>query len=982
MARRSKIAAPLRRLILTAARHAAATRLILSALLLLSAAAIVSGSFSTDISRMLPDGSVSAETYRAVSRSGMFNKVVLVFYLPPGRTFANSNLAAYMEKLAPRLEALPLAETVEFRFTGSLADSMRELARYLPRLSPVPQTDPAKAARNVYRQLLTPGGIGRTEMLRLDPFGELGKIFGKLERFRTVSGMNISPKYPYLVAADETAAMMLIESPVAVSDAAGSAKLLDSIRGALTDLPEGVSYNIISAHRRAVCNETVLRGDVKTVCWVSTILFALLFIVFYRFDFRSFLIPLIPVLASLIVLALMTLVFRETLFFVIGMGGIVVSLAVDYGIHTYAAMTGRGRFLHLLRLVPALCLGALTSVIAFALFLTSRTEGCRQLGFFAGGSLLLSLFLMLTLLPAFLAKGRRIALRFHAPALSRRSSRAVIAGWCAAVLIALALLPRLRLNADVRQFDVSPPEFAREEAEQSAKFMSGKRPAILLVQGASRAEAERKLDDAVSILRGKTEIPLFSALDLWPSAERRAENFAAWKRFRAEGGFDRLRREFAASPLGAEFFQPFFEEVNRGIDNPPSGAPAFFAPILKRLTVEKNGLVTAAVFFPDAPEDIRLVRSLNPSARIVSQEGLAGQMSSDVMRGILPLGALALCCVVLLTLLYFRSIADSLLALLPVAASLLVTAGVFAATGTGVNLSILIAAVILCGLAVDYGIFVLHALKRGEGLDHGVFNAVTLSAVTSAAGGATVIFTRHPMLRDAGLTLIIGISAAWFTGVFVIPAWKRLKAPRGLLPLLLCASGLFLCSCASDPFEYEMPERIPVVAPVEFTQEASIVMEYPFFKISALGLTRVNRNSGEIAVVGLSPAGMKIFDISGTEETLSGFWLIPSEQWEGRERDTARAILNDIAAVYLHNDPDSGSEVSRDGTRETYESELGIWIFRDSVLREKTVLRNGRAVARVRFYAYRGGVPSKVVLDNRNYGYRLIIRAIGKDEKK
>ena len=68
MARRGTMRA-IGRLILTAARHAAAARLILGVLLLLSIAAIVSGRFSTDISRMLPDGSASAETYRQPQRN-------------------------------------------------------------------------------------------------------------------------------------------------------------------------------------------------------------------------------------------------------------------------------------------------------------------------------------------------------------------------------------------------------------------------------------------------------------------------------------------------------------------------------------------------------------------------------------------------------------------------------------------------------------------------------------------------------------------------------------------------------------------------------------------------------------------------------------------------------------------------------------------------------------------------------------------------
>lgn len=966
------------RLILLAARHAAAVRLLLLGLLLLSAAAIAFGHFSSDISRMLPDSSVSARTYRAVARSGMFNSVALLFLLPEGKTFAQSGLGPCLDRLAESLRNLPAVESVDFKIAGDFSGSMRELAIRIPQIFPVPDTDPETAARKVYRQMMTPAAFGRGEMLQLDPFGELADLLRNLERFREISGMSVSLKYPYLVAQDESAAMMLLQTSVSVADSAASAELLRSVEAVLHPLPEGVECKIISAHRRAVCNENVLRSDVKTVGITSVVLFALLFLLFYRCDLRSFLIPLIPILASTLVLAGMTLIFRETLLFIAGMGGIVVSLAVDYGIHTYAAMTGKGRFRRLLRLFPALCFGALTSVAGFALFLFSRTEGCRQLGFFAGGSLLLSLALTLLFLPAFLAGGRRIEHRFRAPRIAERRPGVVLGIWGAGIVLSLAALPFLKGNPDIRQFDVSPPEFAEEEALQSARFLSGKQPAILLIQENSRSALEQNMEKTVALLKEKTSIPLFSALDLWPSERKRNEHRDEWRRLRAEGGLEQMRKKLGQSPLGERFFEPFLKAVEEGVENPPAELPEFLAPVVRRLIDEKNGTVTAAVFFPDTPENLQTVTSLLPRAMIVSREGLAERMSADVMEGIVSIGLLAVGCVVLLTLLYFRSVGDALLALLPVMSSLAATGAVFAVTGLKINLAILIAAVILCGLAVDYGIFVLHEVKRRGSLGKDVFNAVTLSAVTSIAGGATVIFTRHPMLRDSGITLIAGITVAWLVGVFVIPAWSAFRGRGRRAGILLCAmagTGV-LCSCASDPFEYEMPEKIPLLPPPRFTQEASIVMEYPFFRIAALGVIRVDRNSGSIRAVALSPAGMKIFDVSGTEDALEAWELLPSERWNGREQQIARAILDDIAAVHLHNEPEPGAERSG-GERETvWESSSGKWVFRDRVLREKTVFRKDGSKTRVRYYAYRNGIPSKVVLDNSKYGYRLILRAM------
>ena len=105
-----------------------------------------------------------------------------------------------------------------------------------------------------------------------------------------------------------------------------------------------------------------------------------------------------------------------------------------------------------------------------------------------------------------------------------------------------------------------------------------------------------------------------------------------------------------------------------------------------------------------------------------------------------------------------------------------------------------------------------------------------------------------------------------------------------------------------------------------------------------------------------------------------GSFSLPNGGTDANSRSPA--ILDDIAAVHLHNEPEPGAERSG-GERETvWESSSGKWVFRDRVLREKTVFRKDGSKMRVRYYAYRNGIPSKVVLDNSKYGYRLILRAM------
>ena len=987
------------RCVLLAARCRLAVRTVAALLFLASLFLIARGTFSGDIASMLPDGSHSAKSYTEINRSGMFHKMILSFSRKDGRSFLEFPAGPLLERTGAELKRIPLVRQVEYQsLSGDPAEQLKTLVLWMPQLSSpaglgTEMGEIEKTVRGLFRQMLLPSSIGRIPLMRSDPFNRNGALFRGLREFQTVTGLRLSQNSPYLISMDGKQAMMLLETDVPVSDAANARVLLASVHMVLErTLPEEVSCDVISAHRRAVCNETVLRGDVKTVCWMSTILFALLFMVFYRCDVRSFLIPLIPVLASAIVLGIMTLLFETVLFFVIGMGGVVISLAVDYGIHIYAVMTGRGRFFRLIRIVPALCAGALTSIAAFLLFSFSKTEGIRQLGFFAGASLLLSLLLMLFLLPSILAGGRRYDIRFSAPAFPVRFPRRTVFLWLALLLCCAFLLPCLKFNSDVRQFDVSPKTFDEEEKRITEHFFSAPRPAMLLFQGKEAEAVRREAEQVLSILRVKTEGPFSSPTDLYPSRETREKNLSQWRAFLRSGEWAKLRAELNAAGSRAgfreEFFDPFYDGIRQGTEHPPESPPRLLELLLNRFEVRNGDFFTLAVLFPDRPELVEAVEALTQRT-VVSQNGLAERMSEDVARGMVLPGVLAILLVVLITRCFFRSTPEALAALVPVLTSLLVTGAVFAVCGLEVNFAVLIALIILCGLSVDYGIFMAGSLRNG-GVDDGIFNAVTLSAVTSAAGGAAVIFTRHPMLRDAGLTLMIGISVAWLTGVLVVPALKSLKGKTwrktALLWFLFPSLAMFCSSCAFEPFEYEPLNGRPEIGaiadpmPPEAVIEASVVGEYRFSKLSLLSLTKIDFRTGQIHVAGLTPAGMKIFDLSGTAERPGKCRWIPGKYWEGHEEQASRRILADISAIYRNLLPGQFENCKFcDNGKKLVVSESGIrYVFAGDPphLIEKTISENGSPVLRIRYYSFRNGFPMKISLENFQYHYRLAIRTL------
>ncbi len=127
----------------------------------------------------------------------------------------------------------------------------------------------------------------------------------------------------------------------------------------------------------------------------------------------------------------------------------------------------------------------------------------------------------------------------------------------------------------------------------------------------------------------------------------------------------------------------------------------------------------------------------------------------------------------LLTLL-FRDWRKVALALLPVATGLVVMFGVMGMTGLAFNLFNIVATILIIGLGVDYGIFMV--CREFVGRDHATERAVLVSGLTTLAGFGALALARHPALYSIGMTVLFGITPAVLTALWVIPALCRREA--------------------------------------------------------------------------------------------------------------------------------------------------------------------------------------------------------------
>ncbi|MCK5681001.1 MMPL family transporter, partial [bacterium] len=197
---------------------------------------------------------------------------------------------------------------------------------------------------------------------------------------------------------------------------------------------------------------------------------------------------------------------------------------------------------------------------------------------------------------------------------------------------------------------------------------------------------------------------------------------------------------------------------------------AGFATLLDALVEKTPKKVTILTLIPDrgisadfATSDLAI-----PGVRLVSPQRFSQEISGAIKVDLKQFIILALVIVSLILLILLRNFYQVLLALLPVLAGLLSMFGIMGFLGISFNLFNLVAAILIIGVGVDYGIFMVYRLLRGR--DQATEKAVLVSGLTTLAGFGVLVLARHPALNSIGLTVLLGVGGALPTVLWVLPA--------------------------------------------------------------------------------------------------------------------------------------------------------------------------------------------------------------------
>ena len=575
-------------------------------------------------------------------------------------------------------------------------------------------------------------------------------------------------------------AMVMFEVDFPPDAVTAAGRLIDAIATqAEMASQQGVSLRVIGPYRHYVENTRTIWKDILATLPICLALVAIILRTQLG-TWRTVLVVHLPALVGMVgALAgagIWHLISGQTMpIALIGFADGFLGIAVDYGNHLAAAK----RVGH--RPVLPLVVSFMTTAAGFAVLLTSSVPALQFLAAMVigglGTALVVALFVMPRLLPP--PGGRDAWVAISGPLYrwcSRQPWRRLgVVG--ALTLLTLPGLWRLHFETDLRKYDGSRPQSWRDLEDFSKRWSGGTEAGTSVI--ATAGDQDTALATAAAA-RAQIGLPLSVVEHLVPDrAEqlRRRQAWNAWWRDHPHFADD-FRAACVESGVRAQAFtdalrlyapvpedQPFVT-LDSWQGTPMETPLAMYVtrpdPQTWQVTSPVRGLITRDQVI-QWDKELAQGEAQTPSAWIANRGDFGARIMEGLKDDLVRRGPWVLVLVAAVIIIAMRRPAPIAAVLAPPLLALLWTFGTLGWLGLPLTPFSLLAAAFILGIGIDSAVFLADS-------DEPAFSPIIAVWVTTVVGVGSMAFAVHPVLHTIGISLAIGMTAAFIAAILVTPA--------------------------------------------------------------------------------------------------------------------------------------------------------------------------------------------------------------------
>lgn len=669
-------------------------------------------------------------------------------------------------------------------------------------------------------QLPTAGSFMQT--MRQDPLHLFTPVISRLQSFRMSEQFTILDGYVF--TQDGKMALAFLSSSFGMSESLHNNELNDLLNEAIqttrNQMPT-VNASAVGGPLIAVGNANQIKTDSLVATLIAVTFILLLLYFHYRRLSDMLWIGAAIIFGWLFAIAGMSLFHDSISIIVLGIGSVIIGIAVNYPLHYLDHLKETGHREHTLRDMAApLLIGNVTTVSAFLCLVWLDAAAMRDLGWFGSLMLVGTIFFVLVFMPLYVKPGRIVSnrhLNINLDVLKLKTARQRRVFLLVLTLVTLFLgwhSLDTSFDSDIRHINYMTDE--QREGMQMLINATDEAQVYVVAEGDSLEDALQRNEQIVSPrLQALTETGLVervSGIDRFlPSVQAQQQLAARWNSYweqHRDSLLAVLQRESQLQGFSSDAFEPFVNMISRPVEPQSSD---YFLPIMDFISTayvqQEDGRTRVLSFVQTAHEDEvkHLLRQEVADDRCFAFSGqdIGSQLVQILSDSFNYIGFVCGIVVFFFLWLSFGSLELALLSFLPLAVSWLCILGAMQLLGVQFNIVNIILATFIFGQGDDYTIFITEGLitehATGRRRLDSYKRSVALSAVIMFIGIGSLIVARHPALRSLAEVTVIGMFTVVMMAFYLPPIvyhWITLKADgtRREVPLTLKRIGYSLFS--------------------------------------------------------------------------------------------------------------------------------------------------------------------------------------------
>ena len=657
----------------------------------------------------------------------------------------------------------------------------------------------ATSMANIKRMLSMPTAGFVVEGIKADPLNLYSPALQRLNALNPTQNYRLEDEYLFNESGDKGFAFF--SSPFSGSDTQGNAKIVDLI-DKVTELTESehpeVKISAVGAPTIAVTNARQIKHDsYLSIALALVLIFGILMFTMARK--RNLLWLGIAILFGWIFALAVIALFKSSIsIIVVGIGSVIVGIAVNYPLHYLDHIKQEPNKREALKdVIQPLVIGNITTVAAFACLVFVKAEAMRDLGLFGALTLVGTILFVMVFLPLFAVVPKKTKKLFvdDGKAQSEWWRKVKLYAFWPLVIITLILSyfgKEATFDADLHNINFMTCQEQEDLALLSESLQKeGETDLIYVVSEAEDFQEAIKQNESI-INHLQQSIPdsveySISGMDgLLPSVERQEKSLALWQEFwqRHADLVEQVKIEAVKVGFTENAFAPFIEGITK--DYQPL-AESEMGPLLglcDNYMLQHDSVARVVNFVRVPMEDSEVtkewVRTALRQAQGPVNNGFAFSISDVGNNLVSALSSdfdyiLYVCSIVVFFFLClsFGRLELALLAFLPLTVGWAWILGIMNLVDIKFNIINIILATFIFGQGDDYTIFIteglLYEYAYGKRMLKNYRNSVILSGILMFIGIGTLIFAKHPAMRSLAEVAIIGMATVVLMACYLPP---------------------------------------------------------------------------------------------------------------------------------------------------------------------------------------------------------------------